>query len=153
MRPYRKERIASAIRSIVGSAIAHKLQDPRVSGLTTVTRVELSADLQLAKVYLSVPGESACERKTMAAMRHATGYIRRMVAHQLQLRQCPELRFMIDDGIKGAREVLKLLEENRRGHPERSGCEPPMRDSNLAPDIEVTELRPSGSMDGEETSG
>ena len=119
MRPYRRERVASAVRTVVSEAIAHKLHDPRVEPLTTVTRVDVSADLQIAKLYLIVPGDEAAERRTMAAIQHASGFLQRMVASQLQLRQCPELRFMVDEGAKIARQTMKLLEDNRRNHPER----------------------------------
>ena len=118
MRPYRKERIAIAVRNIVGEAIAHKMHDPRVQPLSNVTRVELSGDLQLAKVYLSIPGGEVAERKTLAAIKHATGYLQGMVASQLQIRQCPELRFLIDERIKGTLRTMQLLAENRRKYPE-----------------------------------
>ena len=118
MRPYRKERIANALRNIVSEAIAYKMHDPRVEPLTTVTRVDVTGDLQSAKVHLSVPGNEAAERRTMAAMRRATGYLQSLVAGQMQIRQCPELRFMIDKGTKSARQILKILDENREKHPE-----------------------------------
>ena len=119
MRPYRKERIASVVQQIVGEALLHRLSDPRVAPLTTVTRVEMTGDLLIANAYLSVPGDDATERRTLIAVRHAAGYIQRMVAQALPLRQCPELRFEIDRGAKGARRTLELLAENRQKDPER----------------------------------
>ena len=143
MRPYRKERIASAIRNIVSEAIAHKMHDPRVQPLSNVTRVEVSGDLQLAKVYLSVPGGEAAERRTLSAMQHATGFVQRMVASQLQMRLCPELRFMIDERVKGMQRTMKLLEENRQKYPEvfKEEVEGPM--SNVESQ-ESTVERPKG---------
>ncbi len=117
MRPYRRERIATVIRNTIAEAIVHKMQDPRLTPLTGVTRVEVSADLQIARVYLSVPGTDAAERKTMAAMQHAVGYLQSMVAGRLQIRQCPELRFALDEGVKKARETMQLLDENLRQDP------------------------------------
>jgi ribosome-binding factor A len=118
MRAYRKERVASVIRRVVGEAIAHRLSDPRVAPLTTVTRVTLTGDLLIAKVYLSVRGDGADERRTLAGVRHASGFIQRMVAKALPIRHCPGLRFEIDQGTKGARRTLELLAENRRREPE-----------------------------------
>lgn len=118
MRPYRKEKVASLVRRIVSEAIVHRLHDPRVAPLTTVTRVEMTDDLLIARVYLSVPGDDAVESRTIAAIRHAAGYIQRMVAHELSIRQCPELRFEIDKAVKGVRRTLELLEDIRRREPE-----------------------------------
>lgn len=118
MKPYRKEKVASLVRDIVAEAVHHRIHDPRVVPLTTVTRVEMSPDLQIAKVYLSVPGNEAAERKTLAAIRHAGGYIQRMVARELTMRQCPELRFEIDERAKHVQQTMRILEENRRQHPE-----------------------------------
>jgi len=115
--PYRKERVASAIRDIVSTALARRLNDPRVAPLTTVTRVVVTGDLLVARVYLSVPGNESDETRTLAAIRHAGGYIQRMVAHELKLRQCPELRFQADEVIKGVRRTMALLDENRRKNP------------------------------------
>jgi ribosome-binding factor A len=118
MRPYRKERVGSLIRDIVGETIAHRLSDPRISGFATVTRVEMSGDLLFAKVYISIMGDEVEERKTMTAIQHAAGHIRRRVASEIRLRQCPRLRFLIDESAKVARETLSILEENRRRNPE-----------------------------------
>lgn len=114
MGSYRKEKIASAIRELVGEAIAHKLQDPRVSPLTTVTRVEVSPDLLIAKVFISTHGGNAAERRTISGLRHAGGFIQRIVAKHLSLRLCPEVRFEIDEVEKGVRAMMDLLDENKR---------------------------------------
>jgi len=115
---HRKQKIASVIRDIVSDAIHHRLQDPRIAMMTTVTRVEVTADLLISRVFLSVPGGAVEESKTLTAIRHAAGYIQRFVARELTLRQCPELRFEIDEALKGARRTLELLSENRRKNPE-----------------------------------
>ncbi len=118
MRPYRKERVGSVVRDVVSQAISQKMHDPRLVPLTTVTRVEVTGDLQIARVYLSVHGGETAERKTMAAMQHAVGYLQRLVAGELNIRHCPELRFEIDKAVKNAQRTLELLEENRRLHPD-----------------------------------
>jgi len=110
---YRKEKMASVIRTVVGNAITQRLEDPRVATLTTVTRVELTPDLLVARVYVSVPGGEAAERRTMAALRHATGYVQRLVAKELTIRHCPELRISVDESLKIARRTLELLKQDR----------------------------------------
>ena len=123
MRAYRKEKVASLIHEIVSEAILRRINDPRVSPLTTVTRVELSGDLLIATVYLSVCGEAAEERRTVTALRHAGGFIQRMVAHELELRQCPELRFETDEKLKKVKQTLQLLDQNRRDLPDPAEAE------------------------------
>lgn len=114
MGSFRKEKVASTIRNIVSNVIAHQLHDPRVDPLTTVTRVVMSADLLTARVYLSVHGGGAAERRTLEAILHAGGYIQRILAGNLTMRHCPELRFEIDEAVEGVRRTMELLDENLR---------------------------------------
>lgn len=120
MRLYRREKLASVIRAIVGNAIDQRLQDPRVAPLTTVTRVELTPDLLIARVYVSVPGDDAAERRTMAALKSATGFVQRLVAKSLDIRHCPELRIGVDESLKIARRTMELLKDDVASSPEDS---------------------------------
>lgn len=117
MRTFRKERVASVIRDVISNALDHRMQDPRIGPLTTVTRVEVTSDLQIARIFLGVQGDDSTERRTLIAVRHAGGYLRKMVADVITLRMCPELRFEIDRGVKQTRDILKLLDENLRANP------------------------------------
>jgi ribosome-binding factor A len=110
MRSFRIDKMGSFIRSLVSEAIAHKINDPRVSPFASVTRVDVSGDLQLAKVYVSVMGSEAEQRRTMAGLEHARGHIQRLVGSQLRVRHVPELRFVQDDSIKGAAETVRQID-------------------------------------------
>ncbi|MCH8148921.1 MAG: 30S ribosome-binding factor RbfA [Planctomycetes bacterium] len=132
MKRFRKERLASVIRDVVAEAIQHRLNDPRVSPLTSVTRVEMISDVQFADVFVSVPGGDVQERKTLAAIKHAAGFIQRLVARELSIRQCPELRFDIDERVKMVRQMLDLLEKNRRGRSVQSVDDAGMPDLSAA---------------------
>ena len=123
MRGYRKERVASLVHEIVSEAILRRINDPRVSPLTTVTRVQISGDLTIATVYLSILEDPAVERRTITALRHAGGFIQRMVAKGLDMRQCPELRFEVDEHLKKVKHTLQLLSENRRNLPDLAAVE------------------------------
>ena len=123
MRGYRKERVASLVHEIVSEAILRRINDPRVSPLTTVTRVQISGDLTIATVYLSILDDPAVERRTITALRHAGGFIQRMVAKGLDMRQCPELRFEVDEHLKKVKHTLQLLNENRRNLPDLAAAE------------------------------
>ena len=72
MRSYRVDKMCSFIRSLVSEVIANKLNDPRISPFASVTRVEMSADLQVAKVYVSVMGSGKAVRARLVTVRSAT---------------------------------------------------------------------------------
>lgn len=114
MPSFRRERLASLIQQIIGEALLHHLEDPRIEALTSVSRVEVTGDLQIAKIYLTIPGDEAAERRTLTALRGARGYLQGMVARAITMRHCPELRFDPDQAAKIAKVTLNLIEQNRR---------------------------------------
>ncbi len=119
MRGFRPERVGSLLREVLSETICFRLQDPRIEPLTSITRVEVTNDLSVARIFISVPGGDVAERRTMAAIEHATGYLQRVAAKEVQLRHALELRFEVDKSAKIARETLQLLQQNRldRGEP------------------------------------
>lgn len=147
MKPFRKDRIASAVMRIVGEAIARHLNDPRVDPLTTVTRVEVSGDLLAARVFLSVPGHESAEGRSLAGIRSASGFLQRALARGLNIRQCPELTFEIDEQVKKVRYTMELLAENRRRDPLLAD-EPP-EETDKAPEEVDAEggLDPDGAVE------
>jgi len=118
MKSHRRERVASVVREIVCEAMAQRLNDPRVEPLTTITRVEMVGDLEIARIYLAIPGGDVTERRTLRAIRHASGFLQRIVAREMSIRQCPIIQFELDDAAKKARETLNLIAENRRRNPD-----------------------------------
>lgn len=118
VRPYRREKVASVIRQVLGDAILHRMHDPRIEPLTAVTRVEMSLDLLVARVFLTIPGDAGDETRTLQAIRHAGGFLQRRVGAELTLRNCPELRFDIDQNSKATSHTLELLALNRLADPE-----------------------------------
>lgn len=111
MGSFRVDKVASSIRQIVSEAIANKLHDPRISPMTSVTRVEVSGDLQLAKIFVSVLGRESAGRKTIAGLTHAVGHVQRMVAAGLNLRRCPEIQFVLDPSLKKTAEIMQVIDE------------------------------------------
>lgn len=108
---YRSQRLAAVVREVVGDSIANRLSDPRISRLTSVTRVELSPDLLQVKVYVSVMGTDGEARTTLKGLESARGMVQTRLARQLDIRQCPELRFYLDPGPKIAQETFRQLDE------------------------------------------
>ena len=156
MRGYRKERVASLVHEIVSEAILQRINDPRVSPLTTVTRVQISGDLTIATVYLSILDDPAVERRTITALRHAGGFIQRMVAKGLDMRQCPELRFEVDEQLKKVKHTLQLLNENRRNLPDLAAAEEgaaAVTDAEVESDPADLELDEAELDDTEERDG
>jgi ribosome-binding factor A len=119
MKSFRPQRVANVIREVVSEAIAGKLSDPRIGSLVSVTRVEVTADLEHAKVFFSVMGPPAAERRTMQGLQSAVGVVQRMVARELSIRQCPKLSFHLDETIKRTAETLRIINETMAEYEER----------------------------------
>ncbi len=112
MKPFRLEKVGSEIQHLVSDVISNKLHDPRIATLTSVTRVEISRDLEAAKIYISVFGDEKVQRRTLDALDHARGFIQTHVARGLDIRQCPRISFWPDTTIKKQIEVSRLIEES-----------------------------------------
>jgi|SRR5437763_174836 len=110
MKMHRLARVAEAIREVASETILFELRDPRVKGVT-VTRAEVSGDLQHAKVYVSLMGTQKEQDLTLHGLKHATGYIQAKLAKRLQTRYTPQLRFEIDEGVKKSIEMTRLINE------------------------------------------
>jgi ribosome-binding factor A len=109
----RTEQVAGEIQQIVSHLIQTEIKDPRVA-FCTVMGVEMSPDLQMAHIRVSVLGDADTRKKTMAALDHAKGFIRRQVAQQLRhLRTAPDLRFMLDTSIDHSIRISELLRDNQ----------------------------------------
>jgi ribosome-binding factor A len=130
MKSFRPQRVAHVVRAVVSEAIAHKLNDPRIDPLSSVTRVEVSGDLEHAKVFVSVMGEPAVQRRTMKGLLSAAGHVQTMVARELPIRHCPHLSFHLDASLKETARTLRLIEEtmaeyrDREEEPEQHLMEP-----------------------------
>jgi ribosome-binding factor A len=106
----RTERIGSVIRDIVSEAIQTRLADPRLEPLTSITHVDVSADLSLARVYVSVMAETAGQKLAVTALRNAAGRLRASVADQVRMRQVPRLEFVLDDSVKQSFETVQAID-------------------------------------------
>lgn len=92
------------------SDIFRSLKDPRVSPLLSVVRVEVSGDLSLAKVYVSVMGDETAMQNTVKGLASAAGYIRRELGRRLSLRKTPELKFIADGSIAHGAHIAQILD-------------------------------------------
>ena len=108
---HRKARFASALRNVVAKLIRTELSDPRIRGLVTVTRVEVSPDLRLAKVYVSVLGKEGEQKSSLAGLRHGAGHLQSLLKKHLEFRVCPKLDFRLDEELKESLGTMALIDK------------------------------------------
>ena len=120
----RTERVGNLIRRTIGQILLRKLSDPRVDpACTSVTRVEVAEDLLTAKVYVSVLGTEADERRTLSALRHASGHVQQLMMEQITLRHTPLLTFAPDARLKKTLETLRIIQEAMDELSEEQGAD------------------------------
>lgn len=122
MKAHRQARIAEAIRETASETILYELRDPRVK-MVTVTRAEISGDLQHAKVYVSVMGSASEQNLAMHGLRHAAGFIQSRLAERLKTRFTPVIQFVKDEGVKKSIEITRLINEALGRPPAGAGEE------------------------------
>lgn len=114
----RTQKVAEAIREVVGMAILAELKDPRIEHVT-VTYVEVSSDLRHAKVRVSVMGDASQQERSLQGLKSAAGYLQAKIAQRVNLRYTPRLTFLLDQGVKRSIEVAQILQrvlpESREG--------------------------------------
>jgi ribosome-binding factor A len=105
----RTERVQSLIRHELGEILQQELKDPRIEGLVSVTTVEVTPDLRLAHVFVSVYGEAEVEEHALQALGSAKNFLRRELGRRISLRYAPELEIHIDHSMAYADQVSKIL--------------------------------------------
>ena len=108
----RQEKVARVVREAVSDAIANHLSDPRIEAFVSVTRVELSADLRVANVYLSMfGGTEVAQKNTFNAIMHAKKRIQVLLAERVKSKFCPTLNIHKDEQFKKALETMMLIDK------------------------------------------
>ena len=116
----RPERVADQIRSEIALLLTREVHDPGM-GFVTLTRVQLSPDLQVARVLYTVLGDEKAKSATARALERAAPFLRRQIGGRLRLRRAPELRFIYDDLIAGQDRIEQLLKDIHAAEgPDRS---------------------------------
>jgi ribosome-binding factor A len=110
MKTHRLARVAEVVREVASETILFEIQDPRVKGVT-VTRAEVSGDLQHAKVYVSVMGTAGEQKKCLLGLEHAAGFIQSRLGNRLKTRFTPVIRFLVDEGVKNSIAISRLIDE------------------------------------------
>lgn len=104
-------RINVEVQKELSVLISREIKDPRINPMTSVVHAEVSPDLKTAKVYISVLGDEESKKSTLAGLKSASSFIRGQLAKNLNLRNTPELSFVIDNSIEYGVHMSKLIDE------------------------------------------
>lgn len=106
----RQRRVSELIKAEVSAILQREVSDPRL-GFVTVTDVDVTPDLRDARIYISVLGDEQQHKDSLAVVRRASGYIRRLLGQRIELRLVPELSFELDRSLEHGTRVIQLLEK------------------------------------------
>lgn len=107
----KNNRINSEVQKELSSLIQNELKDPRVSPMTSVVNCVVSPDLKQCKAFVSVLGTEDEAKKTMEGLKAASPFLRRRLAETVNLRNTPEIRFVLDNGIEYGMRLSELIEK------------------------------------------
>ena len=104
-------RINGEIQKVLSEIIRGEIKDPRISPLTSVVSVSVAPDLKTCKAFISVLGNEEAQENTMAGLKSAVGYVRRQLAKELNLRNTPEITFVLDQSIEYGVNMSKMIDD------------------------------------------
>ena len=106
----RTERVSRLLQEEVSKIIQQEIKDPKI-GFVTVTKAEISPDLQQVKVFISIYGDDKSMQKSMQVLDKAKPFIRREIGRRIKLRYTPDIHFRYDETAEKASRIFKLLNE------------------------------------------
>ena len=107
-------RVNAEVQHELANLIREGIKDPRIHPMTSVTGVEVAPDLKTCRAYISVLGDDEAKKNTIAGLKNAEGYIRRQLAKSINLRNTPEIRFILDESIEYGVTMSKLIDQVTR---------------------------------------
>jgi len=107
----RISRINEEIRQELSEIITRELKDPRINSMTSILRTETTSDLKHCKVYVSVLGDQESQENTLKGLENSAGFIRNELAKSINLRNTPELHFVIDHSIEYGIRMSKIIDD------------------------------------------
>ena len=109
----RTDRVGEMVRMAISQVVLHGLRDPRI-GLATITEVKMSPDLKLARVFVTVLGNSEQQKVTVQQLNHARAHIRHEISSLLKLRMVPDLMFEYDSSLDYGTRIDELIQQTRK---------------------------------------
>ena len=113
----RPERVAHLMRREIAEILEHRLRDPRLGSMVSITDVEVTQDLSFARVYVSTLQVGAERERVFEALHAAAGFVRHELRPKLGLREVPEVRFVLDESIERGARVDEILRKLEKGEP------------------------------------
>jgi len=111
--------LGSTIQRELAQIIQHDLDDPRITGFPSITRVEVSPDLSIADVFVTIMGTPGAQTAALNALKHSAGMMRTRLTKALTLRVAPFIKFHIDEQLRKELDVLSLLEKVKKEDAQR----------------------------------
>ncbi len=105
----RMARVAEQIKREISQMLLSGIKDDRIGGMVSVTDVDVSGDLQHAKIFVSIYGSDEAKAETMAGLKSATGFVRGELGRRVRLRRTPEIIFVEDRGLERGDNILNLI--------------------------------------------
>lgn len=112
-------RINGEVQRVLAEVIRGEIKDPRISPLTSVVAVEVAPDLKTCKAWISVLGDEKARQDTYAGLKSAVGYIKNQLARKINLRNTPEITFVMDQSIEYGVNMSKKIDEVISEMPDR----------------------------------
>jgi ribosome-binding factor A len=113
-------RVNTEVQRELGNIISREVKDPRIAPMTTVVAAEVTPDLKYCKAYISVLGSEEAAQNTMKGLKSAVGYIRTRLAQTVNLRNTPEITFVLDQSIEYGVRMSRLIDDVVADIPDRS---------------------------------
>ena len=108
---HKNQRVNGEVQRELSRIISMEIKDPRISPMTSVTDVIVTPDLKYCKAFISVLGTEEAGQETIEGLKNASGYIRRELARSINLRNTPEITFVLDTSIEYGIEMSKKIDE------------------------------------------
>ena len=116
-------RVNAEVQRELSNILRGGIKDPRVAPMTSVVAVEVAPDLKTCKAYISVLGDEKAQTDTLAGLKSAEGYIRRELAHRLNMRNTPEIRFILDQSIEYGVNMSRKIADVTKGMDQKGDAE------------------------------
>lgn len=113
-------RINEEVLRELSNILRGEIKDPRISPMCSVVAVEVAPDLKSAKAYISVLGDEAAQKSTMEGLKSSAGFIRRKLAENVNLRNTPEMTFILDQSIEYGVRMSKMIDDVTKDIPDRA---------------------------------
>ena len=116
-------RVNTEVQRELSNILRGGIKDPRVAPWTSVVAVEVAPDLKTCKAYISELGDEKAQTDTLAGLKSAEGYIRRELAHRLNMRNTPEIRFILDQSIEYGVNMSRKIADVTKGMDQKGDAE------------------------------